>query len=66
MRRHPPEAKHGRRSRLRDDDGLEVVEYALLLALLVATVAAIFPQFTADFAQTYTTIVSTLSAAMNN
>ena len=55
-----------RRSRWRGDEGLETIEYALVLALLITALVSILPQFSADFARTYNDIVSSLSAAVSN
>ena len=67
--RHAPltTAEPGRRSQPHADDGIEAIEYALFLALLVGVIAAVvLPQFGTDLANAYTAIVSTLSAAISN
>lgn len=52
-------------TRLRGDEGVEAVEYALLGAMLVAIVLAINPQFSGGIAGAYTSISNAISSAVN-
>lgn len=49
-----------------DDAGLEMVEYALIAAVLLGGLILIVPQFTDSFTQAYVALINALSAAMSN
>lgn len=47
-----------------DERGLETVEYALIAAVLLGTVAAIVPQFSAEFVAAYSAINDAIASAL--
>jgi Flp pilus assembly pilin Flp len=47
-----------------DERGLETVEYALIAAVLLGAVAAIVPQFSAEFVAAYSAINDAIASAL--
>lgn len=58
----PP--REPRQQTWRDDAGLEVVEYALIAALLLGALLIILPQFSSEFVAAFTSINNAIAEAM--